>query len=389
MILSQISFLDCVVFMIFLSPQLLLHVGLLETSTWVLGALPYLFFQLPYQFLRERYFTEKTYQTPFVQRSTAFQDLVIRCVRYAFAFMPAYIGRVFFSKAVALPFLRFRMLRHGYLRSPLAWKELNSDCFKGLWIFTDESRMPDIVVYYCHGGGFSMGSSYFYLEFLLAWVTLLQNAGYTNPALFALEYKLVPEATYPIQVQEAFNGYEHVLSIIGDPSRICVGGDSAGATLIISLLLYIGEHPEYRTRCPALSIMISPWVTIISDENRNTPSDYLNADSLRRYGRQYIGTKVKQDDPLVSPGNCKDLRKWRLASPSSGWLFLFGSEEVLGPETRNLIDMLQKAEVAVDVIEEQGSIHAWPVAALYLGENREERLKGVCNIVKVMRQKFK
>jgi hypothetical protein len=46
---------------------------------------------------------------------------VIRCVRYAFAYIPAEIGRVFFSKLVALPFLRFRMLRHGYLKSPIHW----------------------------------------------------------------------------------------------------------------------------------------------------------------------------------------------------------------------------------------------------------------------------
>ncbi len=30
---------------------------------------------------------------------------------------------VFFSKQVALPFLRFRMLRHGYLGSPVYWRE--------------------------------------------------------------------------------------------------------------------------------------------------------------------------------------------------------------------------------------------------------------------------
>ena len=33
-------------------------------------------------------------------------------------------GRVFFSKAVALPFLRFRMLRHGFVHSPIRWREV-------------------------------------------------------------------------------------------------------------------------------------------------------------------------------------------------------------------------------------------------------------------------
>lgn len=40
MILTQISYLDCLVFLIFLAPQLLLNVGFLDLITWVLHALP-------------------------------------------------------------------------------------------------------------------------------------------------------------------------------------------------------------------------------------------------------------------------------------------------------------------------------------------------------------
>lgn len=80
---------------------------------------------LPYQFVTERYLTEKHRQSPFVRQASPFQDIVIRCVRYAFAKIPARIGRVFFSKGVALPFFRFRMLRHGYRRSPISWREIS------------------------------------------------------------------------------------------------------------------------------------------------------------------------------------------------------------------------------------------------------------------------
>lgn len=233
-----------------------------------------------------------------------------------------------------------------------------------------------------------MGSSYFYMEFLLAWVSLLKAAGYRNPALFALEYTLVPDAVYPTQLQETLAGYEYVLSIARDPTRICVGGDSAGATLILSFLLYITDHPELRHRRPGLAMMISPWVTIISRNNRNTPSDYLNSNSLELYGRQYTGPKVPADDPLVSPGNCKDVKKWTDASPDKGWYFTFGSEEVLGPETRELISLLKRTGVDVDYYEEKGGIHAWPVASLYLGETKEERLHGLQDMVRAIRDRI-
>jgi acetyl esterase/lipase len=230
-----------------------------------------------------------------------------------------------------------------------------------------------------------MGSCYFYLEFLLAWVRLLKEAGYRNPALFALEYTLVPDAIYPTQLQETLAGYEYVLSIAQGSSRVCVGGDSAGATLVLSFLLYITDHTKLRHQRPGLAVMISPWTTIISPKNRNTVSDYLNADSLELYGRQYIGSKVPLNDPLVSPGYCEDVKKWRQATPEKGWVFLFGSEEVLAPETRNLIAMLKDSGASVSVDEERDGIHAWPVASLFLTETKEERLHGLRYIVNAIR----
>jgi acetyl esterase/lipase len=302
--------------------------------------------------------------------------------------MPAFLGRVFFSKAVSLPFLRFRMLRHGIVTSPIRWTEIKRPKFQGVWIVHNQQEQPDIIVYYCHGGGFSMGSSFFYMEFLLAWVSLLKSAGYRNPALFALEYTLVPDATYPTQLQETLAGYDYVLSLAQSSTRVVVGGDSAGATLILSFLLYMTDHTELRHQKPGLAVMISPWVTIISRNNRNTASDYLDSDSLELYGRQYIGNKVSADDPLVSPGHCRDVKKWSNASPEHGWYFLYGSEEVLGPETRELVSLLRSAGKEVDEWEEPGGIHAWPVASLYLGETREERLGGLKSIVEATKQRI-
>ena len=42
MILGPVSYLDCVVFCIFLVPQLLIHVGVFETAAVVLRCLPFL-----------------------------------------------------------------------------------------------------------------------------------------------------------------------------------------------------------------------------------------------------------------------------------------------------------------------------------------------------------
>ena len=226
-----------------------------------------------------------------------------------------------------------------------------------------------------------MGSAFFYLEFLLAWLSLLHDAGYENPALFALEYTLVPEATYPTQVQQTLAGYKFVLTMVDDAARIVVSGDSAGATLVLSLLLCLSDYSSLKKQLPGLAIIISPWAAIISPKNQNTPSDYLNAESLHLYGSQYIGTNASPDDSIVSPGRCKDLNWWQRASPTAGWFFIYGAEEVFAPETRDLVAMLYKAGVHVEKHEEKGWIHAWPVVKLFLCNKQEERQSGLKKIV--------
>ncbi len=108
-------------------------------------------FRLPFQLVRERYLAKPEDQSPFSQRASLFQDVVIRCVRYAFAKIPANIGRVFFSKWVAYPFFRFRLLRHGYLHCPMYYQEIVRYGARGLWIIDDPQLEPDIIIYYAHG----------------------------------------------------------------------------------------------------------------------------------------------------------------------------------------------------------------------------------------------
>jgi acetyl esterase/lipase len=356
--------------------------------------------QLPLGFLYDHLILPRSKSSPFVQQASWFEDVVIRCVRYAFAYIPASIGRVFFSKPVSLPFLRFRMLRHGYLHSPIHWKEINRRDFSALWIVKDTTSRPDIVIYYIHGGGFSMGSSYFYLEFLLAYITLLHEAGYINPAILALEYTLVPDSSYPTQIQQALSGYRYLLTQ-SPSSKIVVSGDSAGGTIILSMLLHLAQASKASQthqvplvdtpapQFPALAALISPWTTLIGSQDANTASDYLDSDSLHLYARQY-SSPHSVFDPLISPGNCKDVSLWRKASPEKGYFVMFGREEVFASEIKKWVKLME-GDVGVEIgtREERGGIHAWPVASLFLSSSMEERQKGLKDLVEQIRARVR
>lgn len=342
-------------------------------------------FELPVAFTWDHYVLKRSQRPPFVQHATIFQDIVIRCIRHAFASFPASVGRVFFSKDVALPFTRWRMFKHGVFHPPISWYEVKHQGVKGLWISYENSQSPDVVVYYCHGGGFSMGSAYFYLEPLIALVALLKTQ-YRAPAVFALEYSLVPDQSYPTQLDEICTGYQYVLSRVKDQSsRICVAGDSAGGTLVLSMLLKSVQSGVDTLPKPGYCALISPWTVLLSEKHQNTKSDYLHDGRLHLYGSQYVRKDEDLQNPLASPGTCRSIEWWQQAAPTSGFYCTFGSEEVLGQDIKDLLRLWRKARIPLTVEEEAGGIHAWVIARLFLEQDLKDRVRGIKDIVRAIR----
>ena len=119
---------------------------------------------------------------------------------------------------------------------------------------------PTLVVLYLHGGGYSSG--------LAAWA----RRGTARLALglggrvVAPDYRLAPRFPFPAAHDDVLAVYEHLIGPGGfAPSRIAVGGDSAGGSLTVSLM---ADARDRGIPMPACGMLNSLWADIAL----NTPS---------------------------------------------------------------------------------------------------------------------
>jgi len=107
MLLRPVSFLDISVFLLLLSFYLVRDSNIILTFRCGLCALPFLgefehpfgvqdaklicqtVIELPFRLLKERCLTPKRSQMRYTQRTTVFQDVAIRCIRWAFTNVPS------------------------------------------------------------------------------------------------------------------------------------------------------------------------------------------------------------------------------------------------------------------------------------------------------------
>jgi acetyl esterase len=101
---------------------------------------------------------------------------------------------------------------------------------------------------------------------------------------------------------------EHGSELGGDPSRIAVGGDSAGGNLAAAVALHARDHG------PALAYQL--LVYPVTDSAMQTASYEARAEgfglgreAMEWFWDQYVpqGGSVSRDDPRVSPAHASDL----------------------------------------------------------------------------------
>ena len=120
------------------------------------------------------------------------------------------------------------------------FERVDADGVPGAWILpegTDEGR----VLYYLHGGGYSIGS----VASHRAFITRLARA--LGARAFAIDYRLAPEHPFPAAVDDAVLAWRWLLAQGLCASRLSLVGDSAGGGLVLATLVVEWWHLPVET----------------------------------------------------------------------------------------------------------------------------------------------
>ena len=185
--------------------------------------------------------------------------------------------------------------------------ELNGITLRGEWA-QHESCNPDARILYFHGGAFTVGSARSHRA------VTAQLAKRTGCAVFAPDYRLMPENSRMDTITDAREAYRAILEIGPDGpapvKALALGGDSAGANL--TLMVAAWARDEKLRAADAVFVFSAP-----TDSTATSPSIRENFETdimlkplvapmlkvppvLLRL-MLYKATGIKPNDPIVSP----------------------------------------------------------------------------------------
>lgn len=234
---------------------------------------------------------------------------------------------------------------------------------------------PLPVLIYLHGGGWVWNS-------IDTHDRLMREYAAGGCAVIGPDYTLSPEAAFPQAVEECAAVLRwvarHGAAWGLDPSRIALGGDSAGANLAMGAALLLREtDPGIRLRGLLLNYGVF-------DADFATPSYaefaegyFLTREKMRFYWDLYCPRPADRLNPLAAPLRA-DLR----GLPPV--LLHVAELDVLASENRTMAARLREAGVALQLREFPGTAHGFLRALNHVRAAREAATEGAAWLGRVL-----
>ncbi len=236
---------------------------------------------------------------------------------------------------------------------------------------TRNSKLP--VLMYIHGGGFTVCSKDTHQGISLAYA----NNGYL---VCNINYRLAPNHRFPSALEDIAHAYKWIISHAeeygGDPDRIVIGGESAGANLTLALAVACCyERNElfakmiWDTGVVPKAILVLCGLLQVSDPYRlhrvcppiNKISRTFDLSIARDVSRAYIGRNYKTPRPEIEMADplCIIESQTLPARPFPTVYAMVGTHDILLNDTQRLEKALIKKSVKHNVNFFQKEGHAF------------------------------
>ena len=210
-----------------------------------------------------------------------------------------------------------------------------------------DALLPALV--YAHGGGWVFGNLDSH-DVLCAQLAL--EAGI---AVFHVDYRLAPEARFPGAFDDVVAALQWVAangaSVGIDPTRLAIGGDSAGGNLAAAVALWARDNGGPKLLMQLLAYPVTDAVAR-TESYRHFEDGYgLNAVTMEWFFDHYTPEKANRGDWRVSP-----LRAASLAGLPPALVVTAGYDP-LRDEGRAYAWRLQQEGTQADLVEFGGMLH--------------------------------
>jgi acetyl esterase len=212
-----------------------------------------------------------------------------------------------------------------------------------------DAKLPCLV--YAHGGGWVFGNLDSH-DVLCAQFAL--EAGIV---VFAIDYRLAPEARFPGAFDDVVAGLKWVAangaSIGVDPTRLAIGGDSAGGNLAAAVAIWARDNGGPRLRLQLLAYPVTDAVGRAESYRRYEDGYGLNAATMEWFFDHYTPDKASRGDWRISP-----LRATSLGGLPPALVITAGYDP-LRDEGRAYAFRLHQEGTQADLVEFGGMLHGF------------------------------
>lgn len=221
------------------------------------------------------------------------------------------------------------------------------------WRYTAPgSDAPRPLMLYLHGGGFTVGGARD-TDYITSRI-----ARETGTIVVSVSYRLAPEWPFPAGLDDAAAAFRWLraagASIGGDPARISVAGDSAGANLSAALPLKLRDEGE---RVPEAAILLCPVTDFVFEDHasfeRLAPLGIVYDTAFCGFIRgAYAVHRDTWTHPYVSPARAE------LAGYPPA-LIVSGTEDPMIDDNRSFAGKLRAAGRDVEHFVREGMPHGY------------------------------